>query len=180
MERLDNDPLEAKGMGIFYTQTPWKVTYREKSLPEYEDVMKLYQQWHDDLKQAAEKQVKDNRYALLADCHSFSHHQVTQPESELPDINIGTNAVGTSRALVDLITHGFESQGLSVTVDKPYQYSIAPIVDDAFETVMIEINKRCYLTEDFQRSTDYKTTKQAVQRIMERLMAYEQEQRKSQ
>lgn len=73
MERLDNDPLEAQGMGIFYTQTPWGVTYRDKSLPEYEDVMKLYQKWHDDLKQAAEKQVKDNRYALLVDGHSFSH-----------------------------------------------------------------------------------------------------------
>jgi N-formylglutamate amidohydrolase len=180
MERLYNDPLEAQGMGIFYTQTPWGVTYRDKSLPEYEDVMKLYQQWHENLKHAAEKQVKDNRYALLVDCHSFSHHQVPQPESELPDINIGTNAVGSSRASVDLITHGFESQGYSVAVDRPYQYSIAPIVDDAFETVMIEINKRCYLTEDFQRSTDYKTTKQAVQEIMKRLMAYEQEQRRSQ
>jgi N-formylglutamate amidohydrolase len=98
MERLDNDPLEAQGMGIFYTQTPWGVTYRDKSLPEYEDVMKIYQQWHEDLKHATEQQIKDNDYAVLVDCHSFSHHQVTQPELELPDINIGTNAVGTSRA----------------------------------------------------------------------------------
>ncbi len=177
VERLANDPLEAQGMGIFYTQTPLGVTYRDKSLPEYEDVMKLYQQWHENLKHAAEKQVKDNRYALLVDCHSFSHHQVTQPESELPDINIGTNSVGTSRALVELITHGFESQGYSVAVDRPYQYSIAPIVDKRFETIMIEINKRCYLTEDFQRSGNYSDTKQAIQRVMKLLIAYEQDNR---
>jgi N-formylglutamate amidohydrolase len=177
MERLANDPLEAQGMGIFYTQTPWGVTYRDKSLPEYAEVMQLYQQWHEDLKYAAEQQVKDNGYAVLVDCHSFSHHQVTQPESELPDINIGTNAVGTSRALVDVIVHGFESQGYSVAVDMPYQYSIAPIVDDPFETVMIEINKRCYLTEDFHQSANYLATKQAVQNVMQLIAVYEQEHR---
>ncbi|HQT04073.1 MAG TPA: N-formylglutamate amidohydrolase [Thiotrichales bacterium] len=177
MERLANDPLEAQGMGIFYTQTPWGVTYRDKILPEYEDVMKLHQKWHENLKHATEQQLKDNGYAVLVDCHSFSHHQVTQPESELPDINIGTNAVGTSSALVELITHGFESQGYSVAVDRPYQYAIAPIVDDAFETVMIEINKRCYLTEDFQRSGNYSDTKQAIQRVMKLLLAYEQDHR---
>jgi hypothetical protein len=65
-----------------------------------------------------------------------------------------------------LITHGFESQGYSVAVDSPYQYSIAPIVD-----------KRCYLTEDFQRSGNYSDTKQAIQRVMKLLIAYEQDHR---
>ena len=121
--------------------------------------------------------MKDSGYAVLVDCHSFSHYQVTQPESELPDINIGTNAVGTSRALVDVIVHGLANQGFSVAVDMPYQYSIAPFVDDAFETVMIEINKRCYLTEDFQQSADYPATKQAVLIVMQLIAAYEQEHR---
>jgi len=177
MERLANDPLEAQGMGIFYTQTPWKAVYRDLSLPEYKEVMSLYEQWHVNLKQTAEQQVKDHGYAVLVDCHSFSHHQVTQPEFELPDINIGTNPVGTSSELVDLIVKGFENQGYSVAVDMPYQYSIAPIVDDRFETVMIEINKRCYLTEDFQRSINYTKTKQTVQEVMKQLMAYEQQSR---
>ena len=174
MERLAQDPLEAQGMGIFYTQTPWNAIYRDKSLPEYADVMNLYQQWHAELTQNAQQQVTEFGYAVLVDCHSFSHHQVSQSESILPDINIGTNAIGTSRALVELIVHGFESQGYSVGVDTPYQYSIAPFVDNAFETVMIEVNKKIYLTEDFQHSPDYQATKQAVQKVMQQIEAYEQ------
>jgi hypothetical protein len=41
-------------MGVFYTQTPWKVTCRDKSLPEYGEILQLYQKWHEDLKHAAE------------------------------------------------------------------------------------------------------------------------------
>jgi hypothetical protein len=42
--------------------------YRDKSLPEYADVMNLYQQWYAALTQAAQQQVKEFGYAVLVDC----------------------------------------------------------------------------------------------------------------
>jgi len=169
MERLVKDPLESKGMGIFYTHTPWGVNYRKQDNGEYQQVRKIYHQWHDDLKQAAEGELNEKGHCLLVDCHSFSRHQVFLPESELPDINIGTNALTTSPGLVNQVLGFWSERGYRVSVNQPYAYSIEPTKKPGFETIMIEINKRCYLTEDFEKTPHFSVLKTECAEMLEML-----------
>jgi N-formylglutamate amidohydrolase len=169
MERLEDDPLEAKGMGVFYTHTPWGVKYRHQDDDEYRQARKIYHQWHHDLKQATERELNEKGHCLLVDCHSFSHHQVFLPESELPDINIGTNELTTSPGLVTQVVGFWSERGYSVSVNQPYAYSVEPTRKPGFETIMVEINKRCYLTEDFKKTAGFLDLKAACSDMLELL-----------
>lgn len=173
MERLKNDPLELKGMGIFYTQTPWGQSYRQKGGSDYEHSMQLYQDWHQTLALAVKKQLSDKGKCLLIDCHSFSHHQVDYVDGQLPDINIGTNTDTTSPPLIKKVTDFYESLGYSVKVNFPYAYSIEPVNDEGFQTIMIELNKRCYLTEEFIKNTGFDALKLHTHQLLNQLYEYE-------
>lgn len=174
MERLPNDPLETKGMGIFYTKTPWEVNYRSLSNPETVDVYALYQRWHTELAQCVEKTICTKGYAVLVDCHSFSQMQVDLPESELPDFNIGSNELTTSDALIDLIQSHLAQAGYSVAINFPYAYSVEPSKDAKhFETVMIEVNKRCYLSNTFEKSDGFAKVSSVLHALLEKIATYE-------
>lgn len=173
MERLADDPLEAKGMGIFYTQTPWGQVYRERDEESVAQVYSVYQQWHRRLQQACWSQLYKQGQCVLIDCHSFSHHQVSEPEEVLPDINIGTNEKTTSPALIALTEQILREAGYSVAINFPYAYAVEPIQDPGFETIMIEINKRTYLTEDNQPSSGYERLKHTLDRFLEAIADYE-------
>ena len=175
MERLADDPLEEQGMGIFYTQTPWGVTYRQAIPDEVAKVRAIYNDWHTKLKKACLAQLAQQGRCVLVDGHSFSHHQVTDPEGRLPDINIGTNAKTTSKGLEDRVVEAFKEAGYQVAVNYPYAYSMEPTQEKGFETIMIEINKRCYLTEDFQPSAGYSKLKSTIDEVLEQIAAYELE-----
>lgn len=174
MERLKNDPLELKGMGIFYTQTPWGQNYRQKGGSDYEHVIKLYHDWHSKLEDSVKSQLSDKGKCLLIDCHSFSHHQVDYVEGQLPDINIGTNKDTTSPSLIKKVTDFYESLGYSVEVNFPYAYSIEPVNDEGFQTIMIELNKRCYLTDEFIKNTGFDALKLHTHQLLNQLYEYEQ------
>ncbi|MBE0470839.1 MAG: N-formylglutamate amidohydrolase [Methyloprofundus sp.] len=166
MERLEHDPLESKGMGIFYTRTPWDALYRDIEDEQYQKVMALYHKWHEALAKEAQQQIKENGYCVLVDCHSFSHHQVEDEEESLPDINIGTNPKSTSQKLTYLIQATFEEAGYSVSINYPYAYSIEPVQSRGFETIMIEINKRCYLTETFTKTQGFQPLKKTLHDVL--------------
>lgn len=173
MERLEHDPLESKGMGIFYTRTPWGVFYRDTKDAHYHKVMALYRKWHQDLANEAQHQIKERGYCVLVDCHSFSHHQVEDSEDSLPDINIGTNATTTSEQLTHLIQTVLEDAGYSVSINSPYAHSVEPVQSSGFETIMIELNKRCYLTENFEKTQGFVRLKKTLAQTLEKVAEYE-------
>lgn len=173
MERLADEPLEVLGMGILYTQTPWGEHYRDAEPNEVAKVMAIYRDWHTKLKKTCLIQLAQKERCVLVDGHSFSHHQVTDPEDHLPDINIGTNPVTTSKALETLVVDAFVEAGYQVAVNYPYAYAVEPTQDAGFESIMIEINKRCYLSEDAQKSADYNRLKTTMDSVLEKIFQYE-------
>lgn len=122
VERLLNDPLDAKGNGLFYEKVPGTdIKIRDKITDhvEYTLVMKEYYDWHFNLQQASEKYFKTYGKCIIIDAHSFSWDQTEYLDNELPDICIGVN-IDTTSDLIDNAVKVFEKSGYSVAIDFPF------------------------------------------------------------
>ena len=156
VERLLNDPLEERGLGITYDLS--LVTgLKNAPRPQKESMMRLYSIHHNLLKSVMEKQSEPT---LLLDCHSFSEHDnVLCPNAhEFKDIDIclGFNedetkpSDGTLRFVADF----FQERGYRVAFNKPFSNSMTVDTDHQYHSLMIEVNKHCYMNEDTLEITD--------------------------
>ncbi len=151
VERLLNDPLEEKGLGICYDLSPrthdlsWRLTK--------EQAMELYREHHQQLALA----LDFGGYwpaSLLLDCHSFSEHDnILCPhahEYKDTDICIGFNEDTTkpSQETLDLVADFFQSRGYRVSFNKPFSNSKTVDTIHPYHSLMIEVNKHCYMNED--------------------------------
>ncbi len=135
-ERLLNDPLEAKGQGILYERFEHN---RRIILPEdRERLMAYYAQNRDRLRSAV------TPGSLLIDCHSFP--------SDLGnvDVCIGYNEDWSKpdAKTLQMVRDTFEQAGYTVAFNAPYSNSVSPKAAFAYPSLMIEVNKRCYMDED--------------------------------
>lgn len=137
VERLLDDPLEQEGRGIVYTRFNG-LTRNPLTAEQFERTMEVYRAYHALLKS------KVTKGALLIDCHSFP-----QELSCDIDICIGFNEDQSkpSLALLALVKAHFEEAGYRVAYNRPYGNAIAPATDFVYPSLMIEINKRCYLND---------------------------------
>ena len=141
MERMPDDPLESKGFGIV---SQWAIdalgeNFRQQALA-------WYQQYHHITATKLNALVSP----LLIDCHSFSSHPT--PLCPCPpdiDICIGWNEDDTAPAppLLDRIVSYFIDCGYSVGINNPFSNSKTFPEAKAYHSLMIEINKRCYMDE---------------------------------
>ena len=135
-ERLDDDPMEAMGQGILYQHFG---DYNRGTLSKKESDF-LYEQRRQHL-DAVKEQLTPN--SLLIDCHSFP--------SELSDcdICIGHNSDDTyDKRLVNLVKQQFEKSGCKVAINEPYSNSLSPETGFTYKSLMIEVNKRIYMTRN--------------------------------
>lgn len=141
-ERLINDPLEAQGRGILYT----RVGKCERTISDEERarLMAYYTQHHDRL---SNEITPDS---LLIDCHSFP-----SADGDV-DICIGNNEDWSKpdEKTLRLVHDHFYNAGYKVRFNTPYSNSVSPKTTFAYPSLMIEINKRCYMNEDCMRLTD--------------------------
>lgn len=136
-ERLKNDPLEDKGQGIIYTK--FENCSRTLSDVDKEALGRYWESHQEFLK--FEIQSDDT---LLLDCHSFP--------SDLSDVHIciGFNDDWSkpSDDVIDFVKGAFEGLGYKVGINKPYGNSITPESSYKYKSMMIEVNKKCYMNED--------------------------------
>ena len=135
-ERLPNDPLEADGQGIVYTRL--KGFRREVSESAKALMMEAYERHQSNL---AEHILPGNQTVII-DCHSFSEEVC--PEV---DVCIGYNEDWSKpeQEQIDFIVGTFQKAGYKVGINTPYSNSITPKCEHKYKSVMIEVNKRCYL-----------------------------------
>ena len=142
-ERLENDPLEAKGQGFAYTD--FNGCRRELTIEEKECLHRKWALHQDRLK----SELKDN--TVLIDCHSFP--------SDLSDIDvcIGFNedAHKPSDELIRTVVSHFEGYGYKVGINEPYANSISPESESGYVAFMVELNKRIYLDEKTNEMKPY-------------------------
>lgn len=136
VERVENDPRDAEGQGIIYTQCGG---YQRGEIDEKtrERLLALSRSHLEELTRHLSED------SLLIDCHSFPSDIANV------DICIGfNNDWSYDGYTVDLIKRMFEKSGYRVALNAPYSGSITPPANFPYKSVMIEVNKRVYMDEN--------------------------------
>ena len=148
MERMTDEPLEEKGFGIV---SKWALdlygeAFRKQALC-----------WYNEYHRSAMMQLNTLKTPLLIDCHSFSASPT--PLCACPpdvDICIGWNEDETrpTQDVLDLVISYFVNLGYSVGLNEPFSNSKTFPGATDYHSLMIEINKRCYMNEETLKKTN--------------------------
>lgn len=136
VERLIDDPMEEIGQGIIYTRfgeasrtlTPKEI---ENRMITYHDYLRGFGKWLDE-------------DTILVDCHSF-------PSRLCPDIDIcigfNDDESKPDERTLEGIADIFRSHGFRVGFNTPFSNSLTPVKPINYKSVMIEVNKKVYMSE---------------------------------
>jgi N-formylglutamate amidohydrolase len=175
VERFEDDPLESVGQGMYYTKTLGGEALRERNDDTVRKVIALYRNHHHSLATAIGQAISLSPVCLV-DAHSYSDYQASFTDySERPDICIGTDRDHTPPALVEGLETLFTKAGYSIALDRPYAGTMIPQAfrgNPDFSALMLEINKRLYLTGEDplavpQPSKGYAKLKEVLDEAME-------------
>lgn len=154
VERLEDDPHNVVGQGIVYKQ--FNGIMRTIDEEEQLGMMGYYHSFIKQLKSML------NDHSLLIDCHSFP--------SDLSDVDIciGVNDDWSRPTdfVIELVTEVFKQFGFSVRINHPYSNAIAPQTNFAYNSIMIELNKRIYLNE---QTLELNESANKVRAVLDRL-----------
>lgn len=133
-ERLPGDPMETQGQGIIYTRFGTGLSRKVSRITEAE-LMHLY--WE----HTAAVRSLSTPGSLVVDCHSFPADLADT------DVCIGYNEDDSyPEDAVRVIRDWFTNFGYKVSENTPY--SNAFLGGDGSKSVMLEINKRLYMTDE--------------------------------
>lgn len=155
LERYLDDSQEEmaqRGMGYLYNRLIDGTPFDRAVFGETSYYTQYYKHKHLQLKQAIEN-IGDG--AVLLDLHSFNPFPLacdkdTRPER--PDICLGFNTGPTKpdEAILNRLKNTFEESGLNVAVNTPFSGAMTADTHIKYKSLMIEINKKCYLGEHIQ------------------------------
>ena len=136
VERLLNDPLETIGQGIVYKE--FEGLRRNLNTLDTDAIMDTYYAHIFKLRES----IKEN--TLLIDCHSFPS------DLSMIEVCIGFNDDWSrpDNSIIEQTVSHFEGAGYIVGINKPYSNSISPECSTVYSSMMIEVNKKVYLTRD--------------------------------
>lgn len=162
----ENEPMSSIGQGVYYQK--FLDGSQIKRIDKKNDIKQIYDGHHEQLKAISENLVLTYGNCLIVDCHSFNNSENT------PDICIGLNNNDTDidDENLNLLINYFENNGYSVEINNPYSGSIYPkcYKNEKLKTVMVEINKRCYLNPDFTKNFEkYKKLKTTLKNFKNEL-----------
>lgn len=160
-ERFEHDarePMAQKGMGVIYTHgtncQPIRrgLTYNERQalLESY------YHPHHRELTWAVQRHIEKFGKCLILDSHSFTADALPceqYPNAERPDFCLGTDTFHTPETLVANAERELKRNGFSVARDEPFKGTLVPTefyrCDRRVRSLMIEVNRRLYMNDDF-------------------------------
>ena len=185
-----NDPLETKGYGIVCSKvmqydpgaTKCSVDYNPIMYANNKSLLLRYLDYQHRLANAIVKASCDRQYlnknsVLLIDCHSFSSMPTALcdpgPAEEQVDICIGYNDDATlpSAGMIDLVVSHFEGFGYKVGRNTPFSHSKTVECPVPYHSLMIELNKRCYMNEQTLEKTEgFNQLKEVLHGLYEKLL----------
>lgn len=145
------------GMGAIYTRNSngnklinADDMYKEKVLSKY------YDSHHNKMDNLITKILKKKKECYIIDLHSFSDYQAQKMFNVLdyPDICIGIDDEFADPILNNIILSFLNKCGYDIKINYPYSGSFVPNIAyqnkyKNVKSVMIEINKRLYINNDF-------------------------------
>jgi len=166
---LQNEPMESKyGQGFYYTNGINLKPFRNDT---NKDIVrdKYYNPHYSLIKETIQTMFNP----LLIDCHSFSNeiYPCTPFKAdELPDFILGHNGKEREIKFCGLISDFLTDLGFKVTVNYPY---IGSFTIDNCDSIMIEINKRLYLSNDYlYKRSDYYKAEHITEAIIKKINTY--------
>lgn len=168
-ERLPDDiePLFARGQGIvpsvdfFGNELSFEI--------DKEKMMEIYNEHHSKLNAIARKILCYIPVVFVVDCHSFGSHQIADKEKDY-DFCFGYNDDFDSFEMLSRMKSYLECNGYSVGINEPYSNAIVPSQfygKSEVKSIMIEINKRLYLSGDFQKNENYEQAKYIISNLLD-------------
>ena len=176
VERFRDDEREEmakKGMGVCYTTSSFGSKLREIGDEESEFIKStLYDAHQSKLEALVEEGLKKNNMVLIVDCHSFSNEILPHEESDVrPDICIGYDSFHTPVELREKAKSVFRKAGLTVAYNEPFSGTIVPLKyyhkDKRVKSIMIEINRKLYLDENFKKSKNFDAVKLLIKEVLD-------------
>ena len=175
--RKDRDESMArKGMGVCYTSTSFGTKLRKVSSKEKVFIKStIYDKHHKKLEVLVDEALDRQGNTLILDCHSFPNGYLAQhnKSDKRPDICIGTDEFHTPSELTKYLCNCFEEYGLSVEINEPFSGTMVPLKhyhkDTRVKSVMIEINRKLYLNEKFEKNENFKRIKRIIQDTVKKL-----------
>lgn len=144
--------MERYGMGYCYERAYDGTVIKEISDTLKSETLRYYSEHH----RRMDKLCESHPHVLLFDMHSYSDEIVPADflifGREAPDLCIGTDTQFTPAGLFDVVNARFKEAGF--TVAQNYPYSGCYIPNSATEgrsdciSIMLEFNKRVYLSDD--------------------------------
>lgn len=178
VERFRDDNVESmaeKGMGVCYEKTSFGTKLRDINNDEKEFIKSThYDLHHKRLEVLVEEELKESGSSLIIDCHSFSNEVLPHEESNIrPDICLGTDNFHTSIELLMNVHDCFKKEGLNVVINKPFSGTMVPLryyrKDKRIQSIMIEINRKLYLDENFRKNENFYKMKQLIQNVLKNI-----------
>lgn len=167
-ERLPDDiePLFACGQGI----VPSVDFFGNKLSFEIdkEKMMAVYNEHHKKLNAIARKILCYIPVVFVVDCHSFGVHQIADKQQDY-DFCFGYNDDFDSFEMLNRMKEYIESKGFSVGINAPFSNAIVPsnfYGDSQVKSIMIEVNKKLYLSDGFQKNDEFEEIKYLVSNLL--------------
>ena len=191
VERMVNDPLEAEGYGIVCCkvmqhdpgETKCSVDYDPSQYRQNQSLLLRYLDYQHCLaktiiKASYDKQQLRPKSVLLVDCHSFSSTPTALcnpgPMQDQVDICIGYNDDATlpPAEMIDLVVSHFEELGYRVGRNTPFSHSKTVECPVPYHSLMIEINKHCYMNEQtLERTEGFVRLQEAIRGLYDKILA---------
>jgi len=183
VERFEDDESEIMaevGMGVCYEKTYDGKLLKEVSRYEKNYILNsLYRPHHKRLHEMVEEELKTKGESLIIDCHSFpneAYYFNKDYGKPRVDICLGTDPYHTPEKLTFYMQDYFESKGFSVAINHPYEGTIVPLnhyhVENRTFSIMIEINRRLYLDNKFQKNEYFESLQACIKELLDRLSTY--------
>ena len=145
----EQEEMSKYGMGYLYTKdSNGRIFVKGKRKGKKE--LEIYKEHHNRLDNMVEKVLDICDECYIIDLHSFSDEFVSKMfnKDNNPDICIGINRNNCSIALLEKTINHFSSYGYSIMINYPYSGSIISNRFPEVKSIMIEINKRVYLSNE--------------------------------
>ena len=172
VERFIDDPLDEKGLGIYYTKCLDGNELRKEDAADREEVMKRYHEHHLNLANYVNQYISYFDKITIVDAHSYSNEQASyMGKGKRPDFCIGTDSFHTPEDMVFGVCDRISNNGFTWEINDPFEGTMNPQFfyrkNACVQSIMIEVNKQLYLTEDYKKSPKFDNVKTVISSILD-------------
>ena len=157
---LDNskEPMATRGMGYLYNSLIDGKAVDRRIFGDNAYFTEYYKHKHAQLKQAIER---IGNGAILLDLHSFNPFPLAcdmDKRANRPDICLGFNEDETKPedSILQTLQEHFEDNGFKVAFNTPFSGAMTTDTQTKYKSLMIEVNKKCYLENHVLKKEMYR------------------------